>query len=205
MVKVAKTLSSMIVLGALALAGCATDVSRSVPAAPAASRIVLQPSDDAYQAAVRSLSPSERETFRKGLGFTVDTLVASPTTIESMPWSRRRPDTPAQVSISDFVRYIDQQPALKGPVRVNLAAAKVFAGVTYDESTFDPVFRIQVEVEPSSTAVVSVTGFGAGPTLSRQRDEFPLASPQLTQSAQIAFMKAFLKTLLKINDQVQQG
>lgn len=202
--KVTKIISTLLVLGALGMAGCASDVARS--GGPAIGRrIVLKPSDDTYQAALQSLSPAEREAFKKGLGFTIDTLVSAPTSIERMAWSRGRADTPALVDISEYVRYLDQQPALKGPARVNVATAKVFAGVVFDEKTFDPVFRIQAEVEPASAAVVSVTGFGAGPTCRRDGDDALPASPQLTQSAQIAFMKAFLKTLLKINDQLQQS
>ena len=197
--------ATLLVLAAHGLAGCASDTAGSRAGIPSASRIVLKPSDDAYRAALLSLTAPERETFKKGLGFTIDTLVASSTSIEKMAWSRGRPDTPSEVNISEFVRFLDQQPAIKGSARVNLATAKVFAGVVYSGETFDPVFRIQVEVEPSTTAVVSVTGFGAGPMVLRSGDESLPDSPQLTQSAQIAFMKAFLKTLLKINDQIQQG
>jgi hypothetical protein len=202
--KVTKIISTLLVIGALGLAGCASDVAVN-GGTPAGSRIVLRPSDDSFRAALQSLSPTEREAFKKGLGFTIDTLVSAPTNIEKMAWSRGRADTPALVDICEYVRYLDQQPALKGPARVNVATAKVFAGVVYDEKTFDPVFRIQAEVEPASAAVVSVTGFGAGPMCSRDGDDALPASPQLTHSAQVAFMKAFLKTLLKINDQLQQG
>jgi hypothetical protein len=161
------------------------------------------PSDDAYKAAVLSLSPMEQKVLKKGLGFMVDTLITSPTPIETMTWSRKRPDTPLSVSIADFVRYVDLQPALGGGARVNLATAKVLAGLTYDETTFDPVFRIVVEVAPSTSGVTTATALGAGPACRRPGDE-PPGSAALTRSEEIAFMKAFLRTLLKINQQLQQ-
>ncbi len=196
----------ILALGALGLAGCATEVSKSpAPApAPAPSRIVLEPSDDAYKGALQSLSPAEQKLFKKGLRFTVDTLLAAPTPVESMTWSRKRPDTPLVVNISDFVRYMDLQPALAGGTRVNVVTARVLAGLTYDQATFDPVFRIQAEIEPPNSSVTTVTALGVGPVCKRPADEFPLDSAKLTQSEEIAFMKAFLKTLLKINDQLEQ-
>jgi hypothetical protein len=121
-----------------------------------------------------------------------------------MTWSRKRPDTPLVVNISDFVRYLDLQPALGGGTRVNVVTARVLAGLTYEQATFDPVFRIQAEIEPANSSVTTVTALGVGPTCSRPGDEFPLASAKLTESEEIAFMKAFLRTLLKINDQLQQ-
>lgn len=191
----------LIALGSIVLAGCASQSLESVATAPG--RIVLEPSDEVYKSAVQSLSPAEQKVLRKGLGFMVDTLLTSPTTIETMTWSRRRPDTPQSVSIADFVRYVDQQPSLGGGTRVNIATAKVLAGLTYDETTFDPVFRIVVEVAPSSSGVTTATALGAGPACKRPGDE-PAGSAALTRSEQIAFMKAFLKTLLKINVQLQQ-
>jgi hypothetical protein len=194
----------ILVLGALSLAGCASEAAKSRAPAPAPVRIVLEPSDDAYKSAMQSLTPSEQKILKKGLGFTVDTLLAAPTPVETMTWSRKRPDTPLLVNISDFVRYLDLQPALGGGTRVNVVTARVLAGLTYDQATFDPVFRIQAEVEPSNSGVTTVTALGVGPACKRPADEFPLDSPKLTQSEEIAFMKAFLRTLLKINDQLQQ-
>jgi hypothetical protein len=207
---VPKTNILLIALCALGLAGCTSTApkpaaSAQVPApAPAPARIVLKPSDDAYKGAVASLSPAEQKTLKKGLGFTVDTLLTSPTPIESMPWSRRRPDTPLSVSIADFVRYVDLQPALGGGTRVNLATARVLAGLTHDDTSFDPVFRIVVEVEPSASAVMTATAVGAGPVCCGPVDKTPPGSEALARSEEIAFMKAFLKTLLKINAQLQQ-
>jgi hypothetical protein len=203
--RVSKIKAVPLVLCALGLAACASQVSKS-PSPPAArNRIVLEPSDDAYKGAMKSLTPAEQKILKKGLGFTIDTLIAAPTPIENMPWSRKRPDTPSVVNISDFVRFLDLQPALGGGTRVNLATAKVLAGLTYEQGTFDPVFRILMEVEPANASVVNVSALGAGPQCSRPADEFPPASAKFAQSEQIAFMKAFLRTLLKINDQLQQG
>ncbi len=204
--------SILLALGALGLAGCASDTASIRPAAavapaavPAVPRIVLAPSDEAYQEALKGLSPQERALFKKGMGFTVDTLVVKPTPIEGMPWSRKRPDTPLQVSIPEFVRFIDRQPALRGPVRVNLSTARVLAGLTFNQEASQPVYRIQMEVVVSGGSYVSVTGFGAGPTCLRHGDGSAPTLPEIAKSAQVAFMKAFLKTLLKINDQVLQS
>jgi hypothetical protein len=201
---VSKIKAVILVLSALGLAGCATEVSNSKPPAAAQSRIVLEPSDDAYRSAMQSLTPAQQKILKKGLGFTVDTLLSAPTQVETMTWSRKRPDTPLVVNISDFVRYLDLQPALGGGTRVNVVTARVLAGLTYEQATFDPVFRIQAEIEPANSSVTTVTALGVGPTCSRPGDEFPLASAKLTESEEIAFMKAFLRTLLKINDQLQQ-
>jgi hypothetical protein len=202
---VSKNKAAIVILVALGLAGCASVDSKSAASSAPPTRIVLVPSDDAYRSAMQSLSAVEQKTLKKGLGFTVDTLLAAPTPIESMQWSRKRPDTPTVVDISEFVRFLDLQPAISGGARVNLATARVFAGINYETATLWPVFRIEVEVEPSNASVVSVSGFGSGPKISRSDGELPLASPQLTRSEDIAVMKAFLKTLLKINEQVQQG
>jgi hypothetical protein len=202
---VSKTKAVILILAALGFAGCATEVSSPKAATAAPKPIVLEPSDDAYRAAMQGLSPAEQKILKKGLGFTVDTLLGAPTPVVSMTWSRKRADTPCVVNIGDFVRYLDLQPSLGGGTRVNVMAAKVLAGLTYDQSTFGPVFRIQAEIEPSSSSVTTVTGLGAGPACSRPGDEFPADSPKLIQSEEIAFMKAFLKTLLKINDQIQQS
>jgi hypothetical protein len=199
---VSKLNALILALGALCLAGCATEVSRS--AAPVPSRIVLEPSDESYKDALLALTPTEQKILKKGMSFTIDTLLAAPTPIETMTWSRKRPDTPLWVNISDFVRYMDLQPALAGGTRVNVVTARVLAGLTYDQATFDPVFRIQAEIEPPNANVTTVTALGMGPACKRPADEFPLDSAKLTQSEEIAFMKAFLKTLLKINDQLQQ-
>jgi hypothetical protein len=200
--RVPKLNALLIALGALGLAGCASTMPER--AAPVLSRIVLVPSDDAYSAAVRGLSPTEQRALKKGLGFMVDTLLTAPTPIETMAWSRKRPDTPLSVRIADFVRFVDRQAPLGGDTRVNLATARVLAGLTYDERTFDPVFRIVVEVEPSTSGVITATGLGSGPACSRPGDENPPGSAALTRSEEIAFMKAFLKTLLKINEELQQ-
>jgi hypothetical protein len=200
---VSKSLALLIAASALCLAGCASKSPQPAAAAPA--RIVLEPSDDAYRGALEALSAPEQKTLKKGLGFTVDTLLKAPTPVETMVWSRRRPDTPLAVNISDFVRYVDQQQGLRGGTRVNLATARVLAGLTYDDATFDPVFRIQVEVEPASGSVMTATALGAGPACARPADEFPMGSPKLTRSEEVAFMKAFLRTLLTINDQLQQS
>ncbi len=196
-------LSAALALAAGGLAGCATQTS-SAPA-PHSSRIVLKPTDEAFRGAMLGLSAAEQATIRKGLGFTVDTLLHAPVAVDRMQWSRVRPDTPLEVNISDFVRYFDLQPAARGPGRVNIAAARVFAGVNYSQSTFGPVFSIQMEVESSNATVVNISGFGGGPLLDRPGDETPLASPRIEQSAEIAFMKAFLKALLKVNEQVLQS
>jgi hypothetical protein len=199
---VSKIKAILLVVGAMGLAGCASEDSELV--SPHPSRIVLEPSDEAYRSAVQSLTPAEQKILKKGMGFTVDTLLAAPTPVETMTWSRRRPDTPLLVNISDFVRYMDLQPALAGGTRVNVVTARVLAGLTYDQASFDPVFRIQAEIEPSNASVTTVTALGAGPVCKRPGDEFPINSANLAQSEQVAFMKAFLKTLLKINDQLQQ-
>jgi len=199
---VSKLKTLLIALGALCLAGCASTSTK--PAAPAPVRIVLEPSDDAYKNAVQALSPAEQKVLKKGLGFMVDTLLTAPTPVETMAWSRKRTDTPLSVRIADFVRFVDLQPSLGGGTRVNLATAKVLAGLTYDEATFDPVFRIVVEVEPSTSGVMTATALGAGPACKRPGDEFPLGSSALARSEEIAFMKAFLRTLIKINEQLQQ-
>lgn len=196
--------SALLLLAALGLAGCASEVSKLAPPAAAPRRIVLEPSDDAYKGALQSLTAAEQKTLKKGLGFTIDTLLAAPTPVEPMAWSRKRTDTPTVVSISDFVRYLDLKPALGGGVRVNVLTARVLAGLTYEQATFDPVFRIQAEIAPSNSSVTTVTALGTGPVCNRADDEFPPASPKLTQSEEIAFMKALLRTLLKINDQLQQ-
>jgi hypothetical protein len=200
--RVPKLKGLLIALGCVGLTGCATKTPES--AAAAQGRIVLEPSDDAYKAAVLALSPVEQKVLKKGLGFVVDTLLTSQTPIATMTWSRKRPDTPLSVRIADFVRYVDLQPALGGGTRVNIATAKVLAGLTYDETTFDPVFRIVVEVAPSTSGVTTATALGAGPPCKRPGDESPPGSAALTRSEEIAFMKAFLKTLLKINVQLQQ-
>jgi hypothetical protein len=202
---VSKLKALFIAAAALCLAGCASETSKTASVAAPPARIVLEPSDSAYASAMKSLTPAEQKTLKKGLGFTVDTLIAAPTPVETMTWSRKRADTPSLVNISEFVRYLDLQPALGGGTRVNLATARVLAGLTYDQKTFDPVFRIQVEVEPSSGSVMTATALGAGPPCIRPDDEFPATSEKLVQSEQVAFMKAFLKTLLKINDQLQQS
>ena len=191
----------LLAIGLLGLVGCA---SHTASTGIAASRIVLAPSDDAYQDAIKSLSPSERAIFKKGMGFMVDTLVVKPTSVESMPWSRKRPEMPERVNIADFVRFLDRQAALKGPVRVNLSTAKVLAGLTYNQEASDPVFRIQIEVVIPAASFVSVTGFGAGPLCKRHDDGSPPTPAELSRSAQVAFMKAILKTLLQINQQVLQ-
>jgi hypothetical protein len=195
----------ILVVGALGLAGCATTAARSGSPAAAPTRIVLRPSDEAYRGAMSGLTQAEQAVIKKGLGFSVDTLIVTPTVVGAMPWSHKRPDIPVQVSISDFVRYLDLQPALAGSARVNIATARVYAGLSFSDTNFDPVFRIQMEVESTNAGVINVSGFGGGPVCNRPQDEYPLASEQLTQSAQIAFMKAFLKALLKVNEAVQQG
>jgi len=200
-----KLTAIILAVGAFGLAGCATNAARTNPAEAPPARIVLKPSDDAFAGAVKSLTAEEQATLKKGLGFTVDTLIVTPTTVDSMPWSRKRPDTPVRVSIADFVRFLDLQPPLAGSARVNIATARVSAGLNYGGATFDPVFRIQMEVESTNAGVINISGFGVGPYVSRETDELSNASPKLTQSAQIAFMKAFLKALLKINEAVQQG
>jgi hypothetical protein len=192
---------AVILLCALGLAGCASEAP--VPATQA--RIVLEPTDDVYRSAVQTLSPAEQKALKAGLGFTIDTLVAAPAPVEIMAWSRKRPDTPLKVNISEYVRFLDLQPALKGGTRVNLATVRVLAGLTYDQATFDPVFRIQVEIEPATGSVTTLSALGTGPACARPVDEFPPDSAKLTQSEEIAFMKAFLKTLLKINDVLQQA
>jgi len=202
LIGVSPAASVLAVAAALLLAGCASDAPGAKPQAPA--RIILEPSDAVYKSAVASLSPAEQKAFKKGLGFTVDTLLSAPVPIAVMAWSRHRPDTPTAVNISDFVRFLDQQPELGGGARVNLASARVLTGLTFDQTAFDPVFRIQVEVEPSTGNVMTATAVGAGPKCSRPADELPPGSPKLAESEQIAFMKAFLKTLLKINQQLQQ-
>jgi hypothetical protein len=208
---VSKSKSVLVLLGALGLAGCASVAPKSAAsgatraAGAAPSRIVLEPSSDAYRSAVQSLTPAEQKILKKGMAFTVDNLIVAPTPIVSMAWSHRRADTPSTVNISDFVRFLDVQPALAGGARVNLVTARVLAGVTYDQATFDPVFRIQAEIEPANASVTTVSALGAGPICSRPADEFPPASAKLTRSEEIAFMKAFLKTLLKINAQLSQG
>jgi hypothetical protein len=194
-------LKAVIILCSLALAGCATDA----PPPPAQARIVLEPTDDAYRSAVQALSPAEQKILKKGLGFTIDTLVVAPAPVEIMPWSRKRPDTPLKVNIADYVRFLDVQPALSGGTRVNLATVRVLAGLTYDQATFDPVFRIQVEIEPATGSVTTLSALGAGPACARPADEYPPDSAKLTRSEEIAFMKAFLKTLLRINDVLQQA
>jgi hypothetical protein len=194
--------AALALAASLVLGGCASQAPATNPQAP--DRIDLEPSDASYKSAVESLTPAEQKALKKGLGFTVDTLLVAPTPVEVMTWSRRRPDTPLAVNISAFVRFLDQQPALGGGTRVNLATARVLAGLTYDQAVFDPVFRIQVEVEPSTGSVMTATAVGAGPKCSRPADESPPDSPKLVESEQIAFMKAFLKTLLKINQQLQQ-
>jgi hypothetical protein len=166
---------------------------------------VLRPSDRVYASALRSLTPAEQKTLKKGLGFTVDTLLSSPVPVQTMVWSHKRADMPSYVNLSDFVRFLNLQPALAGGTRINLATATVLAGLTYDQATFDPVFRIHVEVEPATGNMMTATALGAGPACARPKDEFPLASEKFTESEQIAFMKAFLKTLLEINDQLQQA
>jgi hypothetical protein len=186
---------------ALCLAGCASTGTKSAPSLP--DRIALKPSDDAYKVAMESLSAPEQGLLKKGLGFTVDTLLKAPIPIETMTWSRRRADTPLSVNLSDFVRFVNLKQGLKGGTRANLAMARVLAGLTFDSATFNPVFRIQVEVEPSSGAVMTATAVGSGPACRRPGDEAP-GSPGLTRSEQIAFMKAFLKTLLRVNEQLQQ-
>jgi hypothetical protein len=192
----------LVALGSLGLAGCATHTAST---GPAPARIVLAPSDEAFQEAIKSLSPAERAVIKKGMGFTVDTLVVKPTPVETMPWSRRRPETPSDVNIADFVRFLDRQPALKGPVRVNLSTARVLSGLTFDQEASDPVFRIQMEIVIPSATFVSVTGFGAGPVCKRHDDGSQPTQAEISKSAQVAFMKAILKTLLKINDQVLQS
>jgi hypothetical protein len=199
---VSKLNALFVAVAATYLAGCASEMPKT-DAAPA--RIVIEPSEESYKGALQSLSPSEQKILKKGLGFTIDTLISKPIPVETMAWSHKRPDTPLAVNISDFVRFLNLQPALGGGARVNLATARVLAGLTFEDSTFDPVFRIQAEVEPSNANVINVSALGAGPACSRPADEFPPDSPKLTQSEQIAFMKAFLRTLLRINDQIQQG
>jgi hypothetical protein len=195
----------LLALVALALAGCAAGPSGPAAAVMPPARILLEPSDRAYASALESLTPAEQKTLKKGLGFTVDTLLSSPIPVQTMTWSRKRADSPAYVNISDFVRFLDLQPALAGGTRINLATARVLAGLTYDQATFDPVFRLEVEVEPATGNVMTATAIGAGPACARPADEFPLSSPKLTESEQVAFLKAFLRTLLKINDQLQQA
>jgi hypothetical protein len=202
LVRVPKLNVLLIALGSIGLAGCASTTNPTAAAQPA--RIVLVPSDDAYKSAVLALSPEEQKVLKKGLGFMLDTLLTAPTPIDTMTWSRKRPDTPVSVRIPDFVRYVDQQTPLGGGTRVNIATAKVLAGLTYDETTFDPVFRIMFEVAPSTSGVTTATALGAGPPCKRPVDETPPASAALTRSEEIAFMKAFLRTLLKINLQLQQ-
>ncbi len=187
---------------ALCLAGCAATGTKPGAAAPV--RIVLEPSDDAYKAAVEGLPAPEQKLLKKGLGFTVDTLLKAPTPVEAMAWSRRRTDAPLRVNISDYVRYVNLKQGLAGGTRVNLATARVLAGLTFEDTTFNPVFRIQVEVEPSSGAVMTATAVGSGPACARPGDEVPKATAGLTRSEEVAFMRAFLRTLVRINVQLQQ-
>jgi hypothetical protein len=193
--------SLLIAACALGLAGCAATDTKPAAAAPV--RISLEPSDDAYKGAVEGLSAPEQKLLKKGLGFTVDTLLRAPIPIETMTWSRKRTDTPLRVNISDYVRFVNLKQGLKGGTRVNLATARVLAGLTFDSATFNPVFRVQVEVEPSSGAVMTATAVGSGPACRRPADEVP-GSAALTRSEQVAIMKAFLKTLLRVNEQLQQ-
>ncbi|HEY1847598.1 MAG TPA: hypothetical protein VGG37_00265 [Opitutaceae bacterium] len=183
-----------------ALAGCAGP-GPDAGAKPA--RIVLRPTEDSYRSAVEELSPAERAVVKKGFGFTVDTLLNAPTPVETMTWSHVRADTPASVDISAFVRFLDAQSALSGAVRVNLATARVLAGITHESDTFTPVFKIQAEVVPSNTGTVSITAVGGGPVCKRSRESM-LDSTEITQSEQVAFMKALLKTLLRVNTQLRQ-
>ena len=198
-----KPLALIIAASALCLAGCAATGTK--PAAPAPERIALEPSDDAYKAAMAGLTEPEQKLIKKGLGFTVDTLLKAPTPVESMTWSRKRADTPLRVNISDYVRFVNLKQGLAGGNRVNLATARVLAGLTFEDATFNPVFRIQVEVEPSSGSVMYATAVGSGPACQRPGDELAHASPGLTRSEEVAFMRSFLKTLLRINLQLQQS
>jgi hypothetical protein len=166
--------------------------------------IELVPSDDSFRSAVASLSPPEQKLLKKGLGFTVDTLLKAPTAVEPMAWSRRRPDSALHVNISDFVRYVNLQQGLAGGTRVNLATARVLAGFTMEDATFNPVFRIQVEVVPASGSVMTATAVGSGPACRRPGDEESPPTPGLTRSEEVAIMKAFLKTLLRIKEQLLQ-
>jgi hypothetical protein len=186
---------------ALCLAGCAATATK--PEAPVPQRIALEPSDDAYTEAVEGLPAPDQKLLKKGLGFTVDTLLRAPIPIETMTWSRKRTDTPLRVNLSDYVRFVNLKQGLKGGTRVNLATARVLAGLTFEDATFNPVFRVQVEFEPSSGAVMTATAVGSGPACRRPGDEVP-GSPGLTRSEQVAFMRAFLKTLLRVNEQLQQ-
>ena len=195
MLRAAAILTSLAVL-----AGCA---GPGQDGGPRPARIILHPSDDSFRSAVEELSPAEREVVKKGFGFTVDTLLKAPTQVETMAWSHARADSPADVDISAFVRFLDSQAALKGSVRVNLAAAKVYAGITHESDIFTPVFKIQAEVVPSNTGTVSITAVGGGPGC-RRSQEHVLGSAEVTKSEQIAFMKAMLKTLLRVNTQLQQ-
>jgi hypothetical protein len=192
--------AAVLIAASAALAGCAGPGPQA-GARPA--RIVLRPTDESYRAAVQSLTPAEREVVKKGFGFTVDTLLNAPTPVETMAWSHVRADTPASVDISAFVRFLDAQAAVKGPVRVNLATAKVLAGITHESEFFTPVFKIQAEVVPSNTGIVSITSVGGGPECSRAQ-EGALDSAEISQSEQVAFMKALLKTLLRVNAQLEQ-
>jgi hypothetical protein len=199
---VPKTLALIIAASALFLAGCSGVRTQASP--PAQGRIELLPSDESYKSAVASLSAPEQKLLKKGLGFTVDTLLKAPTEVEPMAWSRKRPDSPLHVNISAFVRYVNLQQGLGGGTRVNLATARVLAGFTFEDATFNPVFRIQVEVEPASGSVMNATAVGSGPACRRPGDEEP-GSPALARSEEAAFMKAFLKTLLRIQEQLLQA
>jgi hypothetical protein len=168
--------------------------------------IDLQPSDDAFHAAVQRLTLPEQEVIGRGFGFKLIASDLAFTSTEKLPPGRVRKDTPTHVNIIEYIRYLGLLQTQGKEPRVKIKIARVFAGLTYDATTFHPLFKVQMEVDVPTVGVVVVTGFGSGPRCSRFSGGESLFSggeslyaPRLVQSTNIAFMESLLKVLLSIN------
>jgi hypothetical protein len=196
-----KRLAALVAACALGLAGCAgAPGSDGLAAKPA--HVSLSPSDEAYNQALKNLTKSEQRRLKAGLGFTLDTLLSKPVPIDLMAWSHRRQDGPRSVDIGGYVRFLDGQKLVGGNVRVNLATARVSTGVTHESKTFAPAFKIQIEVEPSNSAVMSVTASASGLPCNKAMEDL-LDTKEFSGSEQVAFMTALLRTLLKVNARLE--
>ena len=162
--------------------------------------IVLDPSRDVYIAAVQQLNPSEQKTIGNGWVIKCNLKDSAPSIIGKIKLSRIRPDTPTRVDINHYSQFLNDLASSGHGNHITIQSVSIATGVTYDQTIFGAIFRIDIIGASVDGQLVEGEGFGGGPMCSRFENESYNSTAVLIRNTNIAFMKAFLKALLSIRD-----